>query len=173
VGEVLADDFLGPVTLDALRPRVDQRAREPDEARQANRSTIDERHAPAATELHGLRGLQRIARDDEIAELRTARFGEALIIVPPDLVGQVLELVEMAGAAVRLPAHFLQAIDVEIYGRERMADAVGIAFLSSSLAAVYRWRSPVVQIHSDDYGNVPFAVPMRIVGARLEQHVTF
>src|ERR1051326_5855814 len=66
-----------------------------------------------------------------------AGLGEALIIVALDLVGQVLELVEMRGATMQLPADFLQAVHIEIDRGERMADAAGLALAVAPDATVY------------------------------------
>src|SRR3954447_10307590 len=56
--------------------------------------------------------------------------------MPFDFVRQVPELIEIAGAAVQLPADLLKAIDIEINGGERMAHAVGFALAVAPDATV-------------------------------------
>jgi dipeptidyl aminopeptidase/acylaminoacyl peptidase len=48
-----------------------------------------------------------------------------------------------------------------------------IAWDSSALATVDKWRSPVLIIHADDDRNVPFDESVKLVEALRKQHVEF
>lgn len=52
-------------------------------------------------------------------------------------------------------------------------DAVKLAFDSSPIAAVSKWKSPVLLIHGDDDRNVPFQQTTDLVQRLKEQHVQF
>ena len=59
------------------------------------------------------------------------------------------------------------------YDPEKQQDAARIAFESSPMAAVKRWRSPVLLIHGDDDRNVPFSETVTLVEALRKQRVEF
>jgi dipeptidyl aminopeptidase/acylaminoacyl peptidase len=51
------------------------------------------------------------------------------------------------------------------------ADAAQLAWESSAIGTVGRWRSPVLIVHSDDDRNVPFAESVELVEALRKHHV--
>jgi dipeptidyl aminopeptidase/acylaminoacyl peptidase len=53
------------------------------------------------------------------------------------------------------------------------ADAARLAWESSAMGTVDRWRSPVLIVHSDDDRNVPFAESVELVEALRQRHVEF
>jgi dipeptidyl aminopeptidase/acylaminoacyl peptidase len=61
---------------------------------------------------------------------------------------------------------------VPAYQAERRAEVARLAFESSPMASVDRWRSPVLLIHGDDDRNVPFSESVDLVEALQRRDVT-
>jgi len=53
------------------------------------------------------------------------------------------------------------------------ADRAQVAWSSSALATVEKWRSPVLIVHADDDRNVPFAETVELIEALRKQNVEF
>jgi dipeptidyl aminopeptidase/acylaminoacyl peptidase len=52
-------------------------------------------------------------------------------------------------------------------------EAMKLAYDSSPVAAIAKWKSPVLLIHGDDDRNVPFQQTTDLVQRLKEQHVDF
>jgi dipeptidyl aminopeptidase/acylaminoacyl peptidase len=57
------------------------------------------------------------------------------------------------------------------YDAQRQMDFSRLAFNSSPIAHVKRWRSPVLVIHGDDDRNVPFTETVHLVEDLRKQNV--
>jgi len=53
------------------------------------------------------------------------------------------------------------------------ADRAQVAWNSSALATVEKWRSPVLIVHADDDRNVPFAETVELIEALRKQKIEF
>ena len=62
---------------------------------------------------------------------------------------------------------------IPAYEPEKRLDVARIAYESSPMSSVKRWKSPVLLIHGDDDRNVPFAESVQLVEALRQQGVTF